>query len=79
MVLRLSHLTVIKQKHNDLVADYIRKFRYTRNQCFKLNIFDKDLITGKLGTFLGEVIFLGIEKYNGTIFLFTKMEEGTWN
>jgi hypothetical protein len=39
----LSHLTVIKQKHNELVTDYIRRFRDTRNMCFNLNIFDKDL------------------------------------
>jgi hypothetical protein len=42
--LRLSHLTVIKQKHNELVADYIRRFRNTRNRCFNLNISDKDLV-----------------------------------
>jgi hypothetical protein len=40
--LRLSHLTTIKQKHNELAADYIRRFRDTRNQCFNLTIFDKD-------------------------------------
>jgi hypothetical protein len=41
--LRLSHLTVVKQKQNELVVDYIRRFRDTRNQCFNLNISDKDL------------------------------------
>jgi hypothetical protein len=41
--LRLSHLTAIKRKHNEFAAEYIRRFRDTRNQCFKLNIFDKDL------------------------------------
>jgi hypothetical protein len=41
--LRLSHLTAIKQKHNELTVDYIRRFRDTRNQCFNLNISDKDL------------------------------------
>jgi hypothetical protein len=30
--LRLSHLTAIKQKHNEHVIDYIRRFRDTRNQ-----------------------------------------------
>jgi hypothetical protein len=30
--LRLSHLTAIKQKHNEHVTDYIRRFRDTRNQ-----------------------------------------------
>jgi hypothetical protein len=37
------NLTPIKQKHNDPAVDYIRRFRDTRNQCFNLNIFDKDL------------------------------------
>jgi hypothetical protein len=40
--LRLSNLTGIKQKHNETVTDYIRRFRDTRNQCFNLNISDKD-------------------------------------
>jgi hypothetical protein len=41
--LRLSHLTAIKQKHNDPVTEYIRRFRDTRNRCFNLNISNKDL------------------------------------
>jgi hypothetical protein len=41
--LRLSHLSAIKQKHNELIADYIRRFRDTKNWCFNLNIYDKDL------------------------------------
>jgi hypothetical protein len=41
--LRLSLLTVIKQKHNEPTTDYIRRFRDTRNRCFNLNISDKDL------------------------------------
>jgi hypothetical protein len=41
--LRLSHLTAIKQKHNEHIIDYIRRFRDTRNQCFNLNISDKNL------------------------------------
>jgi hypothetical protein len=40
---RLSHLTAIKQKHNESTADYIRRFRDTRNWYFNLNIVDKDL------------------------------------
>jgi hypothetical protein len=39
----LSHLTAIKQKRNESVVDYIRRFRDTRNRCFNLNISDKDL------------------------------------
>jgi hypothetical protein len=42
--LRLSHLTTIKQKHNEHVAEYIRRFRDTRNWCFNLNISNKDLV-----------------------------------
>jgi hypothetical protein len=42
--LRLSHLTAIKQKHNEPITDYIRRFRDTRNQCFNLIISDKDLV-----------------------------------
>ena len=41
--LRLSYLTAVKQKHNEPVAKYIRRFRDTRNWCFNLNISDKDL------------------------------------
>jgi hypothetical protein len=38
-----SHLTAIKQKHNESATDYIRRFKDTRNRCFNLNISDKDL------------------------------------
>jgi hypothetical protein len=41
--LRLSHLIVIKQKHNEPTANYIRRFRDTRDQCFNLNISEKDI------------------------------------
>jgi hypothetical protein len=41
--LRLSHLTAIKQKHNESTSEYITRFRDTRNRCFNLNISDKDL------------------------------------
>jgi hypothetical protein len=41
--LRLSHLTTIKQKHNEHVVEYIMRLRDTSNQCFNLNISDKDL------------------------------------
>jgi hypothetical protein len=39
----LTHLIAIKQKHNEHVANYIRRFRDTRNRCFNLNISDKNL------------------------------------
>jgi hypothetical protein len=41
--LRLSHLTAIKQKHNEHAANYIRRFRDTMRRCFNLNISNKDL------------------------------------
>jgi hypothetical protein len=41
--LRLSHLTTIKQMHNESDIEYFRRFRDTRNRCFNLNISDKDL------------------------------------
>jgi hypothetical protein len=40
--LRLSHLTAIKQNHNESSIEYIRRFRDTRNRYFHLNISDKD-------------------------------------
>jgi hypothetical protein len=40
----LSHLTAIKQKHNESTVDYIRRFRDTMNRCFNLNISDKNLV-----------------------------------
>jgi hypothetical protein len=36
-------LLPLKKKHNELVTDYIRRFRDTRNRCSNLNISDKDL------------------------------------
>jgi hypothetical protein len=40
----LSHLTTIKQQHNEPTTDYIRRFRDTTNWCFNFNISDKDLV-----------------------------------
>ena len=40
--LRLSHLTSVKQKHNESVAEYIRRFRDTRNRYFNLTISDRN-------------------------------------
>jgi hypothetical protein len=40
---RLSHLTAIKQKHNEPTTSYIRRFRDSRNWCFNINISDKVL------------------------------------
>jgi hypothetical protein len=42
--LRLSHLTAIKQKHNEPTADYIRRFRDTRNRYFNLKFLIRILL-----------------------------------
>ena len=41
--MRLCHLTSAKQKHDESVAEYIRRFRDTKNQCYSLVISKKDL------------------------------------
>ena len=41
--LRLSDLTLVRQKYNENVHGYIRRFRDVRNQCFSLTIAEKDL------------------------------------
>ena len=41
--LKLSHLTSVKQMRDESVTDYIRRFRETKNQCFNVNLAEKDL------------------------------------
>ena len=41
--LKLSHLTSVKQKIQEGVAEYIRRFRDIRNRCYSLTISDRDL------------------------------------
>ena len=41
--LKLSHLTSVKQKLHESVSKYIRRFRDTRNLCYSLTIFNRDL------------------------------------
>jgi hypothetical protein len=36
--LKLSHLTSVKQRHDEFIVDYIKGFRDTKNQCFSLTI-----------------------------------------
>ena len=40
--LKLSHLTSVKQKIHEGVAEYIRRFRDIRNRCYSLTISDRD-------------------------------------
>jgi hypothetical protein len=39
--LRLSHLTMVSQKYNETVSEYIRRFRETRNKCYSLTLGEK--------------------------------------
>ena len=41
--LKLSHLTSVKQMLDELVNDYIRRFRDKKNRCFNVNLNEKDL------------------------------------
>ena len=41
--LKLSHLTSVKQKIHEGVAEYIRRFRDIRNRFYSLTISDRDL------------------------------------
>ena len=41
--MKLSHLTSVKQKIHEGVAEYIRRFRDIRNRCYSLIISDRDL------------------------------------
>jgi hypothetical protein len=41
--LRLSDLTVVRQKYNKTVPEYLKRFRDTRNRCYNLTIEERDL------------------------------------
>ena len=52
--LKLSHLTSVKQKIHEGVAEYIRRFRDIRNRCYSLTISDRylaDLVFASLLNF----------------------------
>jgi hypothetical protein len=42
--LRLSHLVVVRQKHHESTAGYVRRFWETRNKCYSLTIGERDLV-----------------------------------
>jgi hypothetical protein len=57
-------LPPLNKKHNESIAEYIKRFRDTRNQCFNLNISNKDL---------ADLAYLGLsshlrEKLEGHVF-----------
>ena len=41
--LRLCHLTSVKQKYDESVAEFVRRFRDTKNRCYNLVISENDL------------------------------------
>jgi hypothetical protein len=41
--LRLSDLTSVRQKYNESMSEYLKRFRETRNMCYNLTIGEKDL------------------------------------
>lgn len=41
--MRLSHVTSVRQKHDEPTSDYIRRFRDTKNCCYSLVISERDL------------------------------------
>jgi hypothetical protein len=41
--LRLSYLVAVRQKNNEIVFDYMRRFRDTKNKCYGLTLREKDL------------------------------------
>jgi hypothetical protein len=69
------------KKHNEPTADYIRRFRDTRNQCFNLNISNKyltDLAYSRLSPHLKEIVkaepksleaFLGVVSLGTSVML----------
>jgi hypothetical protein len=52
--LRLSDLAAMKQRHNETVAEYLKRVRDTRNQCYNQTIGEKDL---------AEIAFTGLSSY----------------
>jgi hypothetical protein len=41
--LRLSDLTLVRQKYNESTLEYLKRFREMRNRCYNLTIGEKDL------------------------------------
>jgi hypothetical protein len=42
--LKLSHLTSVKQSSSETISEYIKRFKYTRNRCYGLTTYDRDLV-----------------------------------
>jgi hypothetical protein len=42
--LKLSDLTSVRQSRDELVSDYIRRFRDTKNLCFNLMVSEREMV-----------------------------------
>jgi hypothetical protein len=47
-------LTAVRQKYNEIMPEYLRRFRETRNKCYSLTIEEKDL---------ADLAFAGLSSY----------------
>jgi hypothetical protein len=52
--LRLSDLTTVRQKYNEMASEYLKRFRETRNRCYNLTIGERDL---------ADLAFAGLASY----------------
>jgi hypothetical protein len=55
MELKLSDLTMVRQKYTETVAEYVKHFRETRNRCYSLTVREKyiaDLVVAGLCSYL---------------------------
>ena len=39
----MSHLTSVRQKHDESVTNYVKRFRDIKNRCYRLVISERDL------------------------------------
>ena len=52
--LKLSNLTSVRQKQDESVSDYVKRFRNTRNRCYSLVITERDM---------ADLVFNGLRSY----------------
>jgi hypothetical protein len=50
----LSDLTTVRQKYSEMVPEYFKRFRETRNRCYNLMVSEKDLV---------DLAFAGLSSY----------------
>ena len=69
----MSHLTSVKQKIHECVAEYIRRFRDIRNRCYSLIISDRDLADLAFmksgGVFVAKIIDINRQQQHKHLYL----------